>query len=73
MDPNLEKIRDYHMDAIKAGKIAKPIFEAKNYLHNILSTKQQEVAQLQAELSAELDAFADHIKEIRDGKEEQLN
>jgi len=60
MDPNLEKIRDYHTEDIKAGKIAKPIQEAKSYLMHIAKGKIED-------LQVELQLFADNVKEMRDG------
>lgn len=61
MDPNLEKIRDYHVEDIKAGKITKPIQEAKNYLMHIARGKVED-------LQVEWHLFTDHIKEMRDGQ-----
>lgn len=63
MDPNLEKIRDYHLDAIKAGRVAQPIQEAKDYLYHILGPQNA------INIMVELQEFADNIKEIRDGQE----
>lgn len=59
MDPNLSKIQQANSKRIKAGRIFRPIDQAKDYLIYIHEFNQHLI-------QPELDEFANHIKGLRD-------
>lgn len=57
LDPNLEKIKQHHVEEIKVGKLGNTIKEANSYLEYILGFNER---QIQKELSS----FARHLRHI---------
>lgn len=57
LDPNLEKIRDFHLEEIKQGKLGIAIEEAEDYLSYILGFRAHRIKK-------ELATFAKHIRQL---------
>lgn len=57
LDPNLEKIRDCHLEEIKEGKLGNTIQEAEDYLQYMLRFNEKQI-------NKELSSFARHIRHL---------
>jgi hypothetical protein len=62
MDNNLIKIRDHNIKAIRRGKLAIPMAQAKHYLSYILTEFKQE------QIDKELTEFELHLRSLRKEK-----
>lgn len=57
LDPNLEKIKQHHINEINAGKPGNAIKEAEDYLEYILRFKERQIRK-------ELGNFARHLRHL---------
>ena len=58
LDPNLEKIKQYHMEEIEQGKVGYAIKETEDYLEYILGFKEKQIRK-------ELNNFARHLRHLQ--------
>lgn len=55
LDPNLEKIRDVHIKAIKRGWLNRALDEARDYLNYMLNEDQNLI-------NTEMNSYIQHLK-----------
>lgn len=65
-DPNLETIKNHHIEEIKQGKLGIAINEAEDYLNYILGFRAHRIRK-------ELASFAKHIRHLSINYKKEVN